>query len=175
MEEKTVTLKDERECTIRPITKDDGDSLYEMFSSMSDEALKWGMPPYTRENINRRVTNLENWIAVVAECEDRLIGHSGIYKASHPRRKGVSNTGIYIHQDFHNVGLGTAMMEVLIDEATRQGIHKINLEVVAENANAINLYRKFGFQTEGVIRDTFYGGDESYYNTLMMGKILVPL
>ena len=174
MEKKAITLKDGRNCTIRPITKDDGDSLYAMFASMSDEALRWGMPPYTRENVNRRVTNLKNWIAVVAEYEDRIIGHSGIYKSSHPRRKGVSNSGIYIVQDFHNVGLGSAMMEVLVDEAERQCIHKINLEVVAENAIAIKLYEKLGFQIEGRIRDTYYGSDEKYYDTLMMGKILAP-
>ena len=172
MEKKIVTLKDERECIIRTITKDDGDSLYDMYASLSDEAVKWGLPPWTRENINRRVSTLENRIILVAEYKDRIVGQAGIYKNPHPRRKGVSDTGIYIHQDFHNVGLGSAMMEVLLDETKKHDIHKINLEVVAENAIAINLYRKFGFQTEGIIRDTYFGEDESYYDTLMMGKIL---
>jgi hypothetical protein len=42
---KEVVLKDGREVTVRSLALDDKERLVEMFASLSDEALKWGLPP----------------------------------------------------------------------------------------------------------------------------------
>ncbi|MCD6537558.1 hypothetical protein J7L18_02980 [Candidatus Bathyarchaeota archaeon] len=61
------TLKDGREVIIRPLTVGDKDGLFQMFSSMSDEALMWSMAQYTMEVIERWISNIKNLIAPVAE------------------------------------------------------------------------------------------------------------
>jgi hypothetical protein len=99
-----VKLKDGREVTVKFLTPDDKERLSEMFASMSDEALQWGMPPYTREIMERWISNLPNLIPLVAGENNRLVGYAAIYKYPHPRRKGVSDLVMYLHQDFHNVG-----------------------------------------------------------------------
>jgi len=103
---RTVRLKNGKEVLLRSLKAEDEEGLVQMFDSMSDEALRWGLPPYTREVVERWINNLPNLIALVAEYENRLVAYATIYKYSHPRRKGVSDLGIYLHQDFHNVGLG---------------------------------------------------------------------
>lgn len=76
---------------------------------------------------------------------------------------------IYIHQDFHGVGLGTEMISKLLAVARHKGLHRIGLEVVENNEAAVRLYKKFGFEIEGVLKDAYFGTDEKYYNELVMG------
>jgi RimJ/RimL family protein N-acetyltransferase len=87
--------------------------------------------------------------------------------------KSTGDLVVYLHQDFHNVGLGTAMLSKLIELARKEGMHRIGLTVVADNKPAINLYKKFGFKTEGVKRDAYFGEDGKYHDEVMMGLILV--
>jgi hypothetical protein len=77
----TVRLKDDREVEIRPLTTEDNEKIHEMFASMSEEALRWGMPPYTRERIERWMRNIENLIILGAEHDKLLIGYAHIARA----------------------------------------------------------------------------------------------
>ncbi|MEM2928895.1 MAG: GNAT family N-acetyltransferase [Nitrososphaerota archaeon] len=167
-----IKLKDSREVIIRFLTIEDKDELFHMFSSMSDKALKWSMAPYTIDVIKRWIDNIKNSIPLVAEYGNRIIGYAAIYKIPHPRRKGVGDLIIYLHQDFHNIGLGTAMIEKLIQLAKNERMHKIELEVVADNKIAIHIYKKFGFQIEGISKDSFFGSDGKYRDTIKMGLLL---
>jgi len=165
-------LKDGREVIVRPLMVEDKDGLFQMFSSMSDKALEWSMAPYTIEVIQRWISNIENLIALVAEWNNKIVGYTSIYKFRHPRRRGVGDQLIYLHQDFHNVGLGTAMMEKLLQLAQKEGMHKIELYVVADNKAAIHLYKKFGFKIEGVGKDSFFGSNGKYHDMVKMGLLL---
>jgi ribosomal protein S18 acetylase RimI-like enzyme len=46
-------------------------------------------------------------------------------------------------------GVGATLMAAAIGRARDHGLHKLCLEVFAQNAAAIALYRKFGFVEEG--------------------------
>ena len=167
-----VRLKDGREVAIRPLTTEDNEKMYKMFASMSEEALRWGMPPYTRERIERWMGNIENLIVLGAEHEKRLIGYAQIHKGSNPRRIGTAGLAIYLHQDYQGVGLGTEMVGLLLEAAEEQGVHKVNLDTVADNEAAIHLFEKMGFEVEGRIRDSYRGTDGRYHDIIAMGKIL---
>lgn len=56
--------------------------------------------------------------------------------------------------------------------ADNVGIKKISLTVVETNIKAINLYKKYGFIEEGVLRNDRLHKDGSYYNTIIMGRFL---
>jgi len=167
-----VTLKDGRLVMLRFLIADDKERLFGMFSSMSEKALEWSMAPYTMEGIERWISNLPTVIALVAEYQDKIVGQASIYKFPSPRRKGLGDMGIYLHQDFHNVGLGTAMTERLLQLAKNEKMHRIELTVVKDNKIAIRLYEKLGFQIEGVSKDAFYGQDGKYHDIVNMGLIL---
>jgi putative acetyltransferase len=151
---------------------EDKEKFIEMYESLSAEAVRWGMPPYNRERLERGwLSNLPNLISIVAFYNDKIVGHAQILKFPHPRRKATGDLIIYLHQDFHNVGLGTAMLSKLIELAKKERLHKIGLAVIADNKLAINLYKKFGFKIEGVKRDAYFGEDGKYHDELVMGLI----
>jgi len=169
----TVMLKDGRTVLIRKFQIEDKQKLVEMYESLSDEAVRWGMPPYTRERIESGwLSNLQNLIIIVAFYQDKIVGHAQIFKFAHPRRKGTSDLVMYLHQDFHNVGMGTAMLKELLELAKEEKLHRIGLSVIADNKRAIYLYQKFGFKEEGLKKDAYLGEDGKYHDELMMGLIL---
>lgn len=165
-------LKDGRTVLIREFRMEDKEKLIEMYASLSSEAVRWGMPPYTKEFIERRFSNLQNLIFLVALYNDKIVGDAHIYKFPNPRRKSTSDIAIYLHQDFHNVGLGTAMLTKLIELAKKEGLHRIGLTVIADNKPAIHLYQKLGFKIEGVMKDAYLGEDGKYHDEIVIGLIL---
>jgi RimJ/RimL family protein N-acetyltransferase len=167
-----LKLRDGREVTVRFLNAGDRDGLFQMFASMSEKALEWSMAPYTVDVIDRWIGNMSNLIPLVAEYDKKIVGYAVIYKYPPQRRKGVGDLAIYLHQDFHRVGLGTAMTEKLLELAKKERMHKIELTVVADNEIAENLYKKFGFKTEGVSRDSFLDFDGKYHEMVHMGLIL---
>lgn len=167
-----VRLKDGRFVVVRDFQMADKERLVEMYASLSSEAVRWGMPPYTREVIDRWTSNLQNLTILVAFYDDRIVGHAQLYKFPHSRRKGMCDLVIYLHQGFHNQGLGTAMLTELIQQARNERLHRINLHVIADNKLAVHLYEKFGFKTEGTMKDSYLGDDGKYHDELVMGLIL---
>jgi RimJ/RimL family protein N-acetyltransferase len=166
-------LKDGRIVVIKSFKLEDKEKLIAMYESLSGDALRWALPPYTRERIESGwLSNLQNLIAIVAFYKDKIVGHAQIFKFPHPRRRGTGDLVIYLHQDFHNVGLGTLMLAKLLELARNEGMHKIGLRVVVDNSRAVHLYQKFGFQVEGRIKESYFGEDKNYHDELVMGLTL---
>lgn len=57
----------------------------------------------------------------------------------------VQNLGIT--PPHRNIGLGTGLLLRALGGFRRAGIHRVHLEVTAENQGAIDLYRRVGFRT----------------------------
>ena len=172
MQEQTFRLKDEREVILRLLKSEDKGPLQNMMAGLSRDALRWSNPPYDEAKINRWMSGVQTGLSIVAIFSDRLVGISSIYEFSRPREKGIGGMMIYIHQEFHGVGLGTAMTDEILKLAKERGLHRIGLEVVEDNDAAVALYKKRGFEVEGVLRDAYFGEDGEYHNMLVMGTLL---
>lgn len=167
----TVTTKSGRAVKVRFLSADDRTDLVKFFVSLSSQAVQWGLPPYDDERVGRWISNLENTISLVAVHDQSIVGYSSIARAVHPRRRGVCDLAIYLHQDFQNDGLGAAMLSYLIDLAEKDGQRRITLHVIADNKIAVYLYKKLGFKVEGLMKGTYLGEDGSYHDELIMGLI----
>ncbi|MFW9843099.1 MAG: GNAT family N-acetyltransferase [Candidatus Thorarchaeota archaeon] len=171
MEEIVVRLGNNREIILRRLRPDDKRLLLDMFANMSEDALLWSNPPYDEEKIDRWIGSSENGISIVAISKDRLVGIAAVYQLLRQRQNGIGGMMIYLHQDFHGIGLGTEMTDQLLSFARDKGLHRIGLEVVEENEAAVRLYQKCGFEIEGVMRDAYFGTDNKYHNLLVMGML----
>jgi L-phenylalanine/L-methionine N-acetyltransferase len=74
------------------------------------------------------------------------------YRASHIAYLG----GLAIHPDYAGKSFGLKMMQEIIDLAHQEGYKRIELSVATENSGAIKLYKKVGFEEEGVMRKYMY-------------------
>nr|KXH75489.1 MAG: hypothetical protein AM325_11145 [Candidatus Thorarchaeota archaeon SMTZ1-45] len=172
MKKRIAKLRDAREVMLRLLVPDDKEQLLSMVTNLSADALVWSNPPYDEEKINRWMSGTKSGLSIVAIFENRIVGISAIHQFTRPRERGVGDMMIYIHQDFHGVGLGTVMTENLLFLAKNKGLHRVGLEVVEDNEAAVRLYKRFGFEIEGKKRDAYYGADGKYHNTLVMGVLI---
>jgi RimJ/RimL family protein N-acetyltransferase len=171
-EGKAVLLKDGRKVGLRTFQLSDKEGLISMYSALSQESLRWSMPPYNRERIEWWTSNLENRIGLVAREGDRVIGHLQISIDTSPPFRDAGDLMIYLHQDFQNAGLGAALISEGIRQAHERRLHRLELTVVADNHRAVRLYEKLGFQREGLKRENYLGEDGKYHDEIVMGMIL---
>jgi L-phenylalanine/L-methionine N-acetyltransferase len=80
--------------------------------------------------------------------------------------------GLAIHPDFAGTGLGLKMMREIIELAQQKGIKRLELSVGTGNLRAIELYKKAGFEPEGVLRKyTHLKSEGRFIDELLMSCI----
>ena len=82
----------------------------------------------------------------------------------------ISPLGIMIgNKDFWGKNYASECIKLVLDYAFRRlNLHKVTLGVVEKNNAAVSVYKKAGFQVEGLAKSQFYL-DGEYCNTLYMG------
>ena len=165
-------LKDGVMVSLREFKAEDFDDMLAMFQSLNEKALQYGLPPYDRPRLERWVLGLGGGVLLLAWCRSKVVGVAMIFGRVHPRFKGVGEFVIYLHQDYHNQGLGTFLTKTILEQARGRQFHRVGLEVVSDNTGAVRAYEKAGFVVEGRLRDAFYGDDERYHDQLVMGIVL---
>ena len=87
----------------------------------------------------------------------------------HPRRR-LAHTGeiaLSVRKKYWHIGVGSAIMEALIELAKEASLKNVELGVYADNERAIALYRRFGFEEIGRHRGKMYV-DGEYYDEILM-------
>lgn len=107
----------------------------------------------------------------VATIEDKVVGLLVVHQPSQIRRKHVASFGITVSEQYQGKGIGSKLMEVMVDYCDNWlNIRRIELEVYAINDNGLELYKKFGFEQEGVMRDYAFR-DGQYVDAIAMSRI----
>jgi len=80
--------------------------------------------------------------------------------------------GIVIYdKNYRGRGYGKDALETVLKFIFDDlNMHLVYLNVVEENEAAVNLYKKFGFEVEGILRDRYYKNGR-YYNIIVMSKV----
>ncbi|MBO5208914.1 MAG: ribosomal protein S18-alanine N-acetyltransferase [Lachnospiraceae bacterium] len=87
----------------------------------------------------------------VAEADGEVVGGCGVLMIA-----GEGDiTNVVIDKNYRNQGIGTKMLQYLIEDGYQNGLTAFTLEVRVSNESAIHVYEKLGFFSEG-IRPNFY-------------------
>jgi RimJ/RimL family protein N-acetyltransferase len=109
--------------------------------------------------------------AYFAVAGDRVVGWCDAFPERDFKHKHRSCLGMGIVPEFRGKGLGAKLMTAVLDHATRTGVEKMELKVNTANTRAIALYKKFGFEQEGLIKK-YRKVDGRYFDCMLMGKAL---
>lgn len=123
------------------------------------------------EILSMRIEDQSSELILVAEFDGRIIGVLTLTRESFRKNYHVAVLGIAIRNGFRHVGIGTELMNASFEWARENGIEKICLEVFSTNNNAISLYRKLGFEVEGIKKKQFKIRGE-YVDDILMAKFL---
>lgn len=77
-----------------------------------------------------------------------------------------------VHKDYQGKGLGSYLLETVIDELINNGYHELTVGVEDDNLRARYMYEKYGFiQSIARIKET-YQGDSYEYDLLLRKETL---
>ena len=88
------------------------------------------------------------------------------------RKRHIAFIAIGLFQEFSGFGLGTFMLQNLIEQVKQCGFEQITLTVVGKNDRAHHLYKKLGFKEFGRMPNGFKYDDGTYSDEIYMIKKL---
>lgn len=109
----------------------------------------------------------ENWPHFIAVCEDEVIGWCDISSLHRPVYAHSGLLGIGVLASYRGKGIGEALMRAAISKAYSKRSRRIELAVNESNKPAIALYKKLGFEIEGLHRNAVKI-EEHYENSITM-------
>lgn len=104
---------------------------------------------------------------VAVDDHDRLLGYAGLALA--PPDADVQTVAVAARAQ--RLGLGARLLAALLEEAVRQGVTQVFLEVHEDNAAAHRLYASFGFERIGRRRGYY---DAGRHDAVLMRRRLPP-
>ncbi|EGS9999372.1 GNAT family N-acetyltransferase [Clostridium perfringens] len=123
------------------------------------------------ELIKEKIINRgKNQYWYVAEENGKVIGLGILMNHGNLRKKHVGVITLMVNSDYQNKGVGSLLMDKLINLSESLNIIRLELCVFRDNYKAINLYKKFGFTEEGIkVKSALKNGE--YVDEIMMARI----
>ena len=134
---------------IRRAERDDVPAMREIFN----EVLRNSNSIYREEEVDlaERYTwfdeKMEHGYPLFGAYEgDKLIGYAGYgsWRAAQGYRKTVELT-IYVDNKYRGTGVGSLLMQTIINQAKSDGYHVMLGAIDAENKGSIEFHKRFGF------------------------------
>ncbi|MEK4486285.1 GNAT family N-acetyltransferase [Psychrobacillus sp. FSL H8-0484] len=122
------------------------------------------------EKLIKTDTENKKNLFLVAVMNDKIVGFSRCEGNLLKRYAHKVEFGVCVLKDYWGFGIGTTLLKESITWADSNSINKITLNVLETNDKAIELYKKFGFKTEGILENDKILSDGQYYNTVVMGR-----
>lgn len=168
------STKDKKSLTIREAIETDATAIKDIVNSIAAEKY-YVVPERSREDWDETIKDIKSnkGLIIVAQVNANIVAMATLTRGRLEKNKHTVQLGIIILKKFRRLGIGTAMMDYLIEWARKQeGLEKISLTVFSTNKPAINLYQKFGFEIEGISKKQ-YKIEGKYVDDIIMGKFLI--
>ena len=113
-------------------------------------------PPWSRKAFLLEITN--NLLAkyIVAEIDGHIVGYGGVWIIVDEGHI----TNIAVGQKYRGKGIGSKLLEGLIQICRDRNVTAMTLEVRESNKVAQNLYKKYGFKEYGTRKGYYQDNNE---------------
>ncbi len=107
----------------------------------------------------------------VADCAGKLVGYLAVRGGRFRRERHRATLVIGVLQAFSGRGIGTQLFQAMEPWARQHSFRRLELTVMAHNQAAIALYRKQGFEMEGIRRQALQV-DGRFIDEYYMARLL---
>jgi RimJ/RimL family protein N-acetyltransferase len=179
MKMEQIKLKNGNTAIIRNANKSDAMAMLEYINTISRESdfLTFGEGEFDKtieqeEGFIDNISTQNNALFIIVEVEGKIVGNLNFSGGARPRIAHTGEFGVSVLKEYWGQGIGTKLVNCLIEWSKQSGvIRKINLRVRSDNYSAIQVYKKLGFNEEGVITRDFLIYDR-FYDSVSMGLII---
>lgn len=152
-----LTLSDGGRVLLRPLTKEDRQDLIDLFQKVSLDDLRYMLHDVTEaEMVAGWVDNLDydQVLPLVAVINERLVGCATLHFFEGPGRHRAA-VRIYLAKEVRRRGVGSRMIQALIDIAKRRNMYMIEALIVNEMATVIRAFQNLGFVRKCILDNYF--------------------
>lgn len=158
--QKNGKLKDGSEVLLRPMVKGDRKAVGEFFGRLTPQVLQ-----YVRNDVTDPKV-LDKWFdqldydrvfPLLAFKGDKVVANASLHRVAYGWRKHLGTIRIVVDPEFHGKGLGTLMINELVDLAMEFGLEKLMVEFPLKAHGALAIFKKAGFSPRGVIEGLMKG------------------
>jgi len=174
---KEFDIKDGRRILLRTPRWEDLDGLLDLINSAVEEEAE-----ISRDEKVSRDDELE-WLSgllvrlekdktflLVGEADGKIMASADITR-QHGYSTHVGVVGILVGKGFRGLGVGTAIMHTLMEEAKKLGLTVLELTAFESNKRAIHVYQKIGFVQTGKVPKKHLKHGE-FIDEVIMTKLL---
>ena len=164
------------EFNIRPIRPSDAADLNEMRLMPAVMESIFGIPSEREASQEEYIKSLTRDVHVLVteapgDRGTKPIACSVLKIDARARSRHTAAFEMYICSDFRGMGIGSRLMERMIDLADNWlFLKRLELLLLAADKRAIKFYHSWGFEDEGLLRSKVFMGGE-YRDVCIMGRI----
>jgi RimJ/RimL family protein N-acetyltransferase len=152
-----ITLKDGTRVLLRPLIPEDRQALIDLFAPISaNDKLYFRTDLSDNRIVSSWVDNInyEKVLPIVAVMGDRLVGDATLHFHAGPQRH-IAEVRLFLGSDFRQRGLGSKMLNALIDIARRKNLYILEAQVVADQQQVVRAFQNVGFIVKSTFEDYF--------------------
>ena len=106
---------------------------------------------------------------LAAYIDGRMVANSAVTRVRENFKcRHRANFGISLQEQVCGLGLGTVMMQEILEIVKQTAFEQLELTVFADNVRAIRLYEKVGFMKTGILLRAYKLKDGSYHDEVQM-------
>jgi RimJ/RimL family protein N-acetyltransferase len=154
---KVKTLADGSRVLLRPLQQDDKQALVDLFARASQDDLEYFRDDAGKAEVVESwvdTLNLQRVFPLVAVVDDLIVGDATLHFRERYHRH-LAWVRIFLDREYRRRGIGTLMLQSLIEIARRLGLKQLYSEVVTSQPRVIKAFEDLGFQREVTLRDYF--------------------
>ena len=154
--QKTGVLKDGSRVILRPMVKEDRDKLLEFFRGLDEKDIL-----FLRSDV-RNPAVIDHWVnnidyqkvfPLLAEAGGRIVGDVTLHMRKVGWKRHLGNVRVVVAKDFQGRGLGTLLVNEIVELAGEFGLEKLIAEIHLQAQGALTMFKHAGFATKAVFED----------------------
>jgi len=160
--EEWVTLKDGQRVFLRPLRLTDESGLRDMFYRLSSESIHYRFfqiiksMPHERLQESLRVDYEADMALVVVKDATPDAELLAVAHYSRDPRTNFADAAFLVQDDWQGKGIGTILVQRMMDHAKEHGIAGITADVLIQNKGMTSVFHKCGYEVHSELSDGVY-------------------
>jgi GNAT superfamily N-acetyltransferase len=172
---KFATLRSGKRLIFRCLNDQDWEDLIDLFQETPDDDIQ-----FLKHDLKGRKA-MSDWLdllkypcvipLVAVDPENkRLIGEADLHRGQGTTKHVGEIRQIFVSRPFQGLGVGSLMLQELIELAAKENLQWLKAEVVMDHKSAVKAFLNKGFKIKATLEDFFISRDGSTHDVALMSR-----